>query len=83
MEKVDSLHLLQTMIDYFETGNQQTDAVAKAILESDIAYNEKWEAEIRRFRNSTAWTGIRSPEAEILTAALRFLLLSTEIPKST
>lgn len=82
MDQTYSLRLLQTLIDYFEAGNQQTDAVAKAILENDFEYKTKWEDEIKRFRNSTDWTGLRSPEAEILAAALRFLLQLLENPGS-
>ena len=70
MNKLESIQLLQTMIDFFETGNQQTDAVAKTILESDVEYKTKWEAKIKGFRNGTEWTGLRSPEAEYLAAAL-------------
>lgn len=73
MDRIDSLRLLQTMIDYFETGNQQTDAVAKAILASDLEFDAKWQTEIKRLRNSTDWTGLRAPEAEILAAALHLL----------
>jgi hypothetical protein len=36
MDRADLLHLLQAMIDYFEAGNQQTDAAAKDIIESDF-----------------------------------------------
>ena len=71
MDKIKSRHLLQTMIDFFEAGNQKTDAVAKAILESDFNFGAQWEAEIKRFRAGTDWTGLRSPEAEIVASALR------------
>ena len=49
MERNDSLRVLETLIDFFEAGNKQTDAVAKEILESDIEYKTKWAAEIERF----------------------------------
>ena len=35
MDSTTATHLLQVMIEYFEAGNQQTDAVAKSI----ISYN--------------------------------------------
>ena len=73
MDMNDSLHLLQTMIDFFEAGNQETDAAAKAIIESDFEYSANWEAEIKRFREGTDWTGLRAPEAEIVVATLRHL----------
>lgn len=74
MERNDSLRVLETLIDFFEAGNKQTDAVAKEILESDIEYKTKWAAEIERFKNSSGWTGLRSPEAELVAMALRSLL---------
>ena len=73
MDITDSLHLLQAMIDYFEAGNQETDAAAKDIIESDFEYSANWEAEIIRFREGTDWTGLRAPEAEIVVSALRHI----------
>ena len=70
MDRTDALHLLQTMIDYFEAGNQQTDAAAKDIIESDFEYLDSWQAEIRRRKAEGEWTGLRAPEAEIVVAAL-------------
>jgi hypothetical protein len=32
MDRTTAIHLLQVMIDYFEAGNQHTDAVAKSII---------------------------------------------------
>lgn len=70
MESRDALRLLQTMIDYFEAGNRETDAAAKAIIESDIEYGENWQRQIKGLRQGVAWTGLRSPEAELVAAAL-------------
>jgi len=81
MEKYDILGLLQTMIDFFESGNQQTDTVAKAIFESDTAYNTKWTAEIKRYQAGTEWTGLRAPEAELLAKALHFIRRLLEKPE--
>jgi len=78
MDPSAALHLLQTMIDFFEAGNTETDAAAKAIIESDFEYNDHWEAEINRFRTGTEWTGLRAPEAEIVATALRALLQMLE-----
>ncbi len=71
MDKTVALHLLQAMIDYFEAGNQQTDGVAKAIIESDFEYLDHWQAEIGRRKAEGEWTGIQAPEAEIVVGALR------------
>lgn len=71
MDRTDTLHFLQAMIDYFEAGNRQTDAVAKYIIESDFEYANKWQAEIKRCKAEGEWTGLRAPEAEIVVAALR------------
>lgn len=71
MERADALHLLQAMINYFEAGNQQTDGVAKAIIESDFEYLDNWQAEIRRFKTEGEWTGMRAPEADIVVMALQ------------
>jgi hypothetical protein len=68
MNRIEVQQALQTLISYFETGNQETDAAAKAIVASDA--DNRQEA-IERFRNSTEWTGIRAPEAEMLALALR------------
>lgn len=70
MDMTTAIHLLQVMIDYFEAGNQHTDAVAKSIIESDFEYLENWQAEIRRCKAEAEWTGLRAPEAEILASAL-------------
>ena len=70
MDSTTATHLLQVMIEYFEAGNQQTDAVAKSIIESDFEYLENWQAEIRRCKAEGEWTGLRAPEAEILASAL-------------
>ena len=59
---------LQTLIAYFETGTKESDAVAKAILATDLDY---WQQETEQFQKSTDWTGLRAPEAEILALALR------------
>lgn len=71
MEKIAALHLLQAMIDYFEAGNQETDAAAKAIIESDFESTPTWEAETDRLREGVDWTGLRGPEAELVARALR------------
>jgi hypothetical protein len=73
MEKTEALHLLQTMIDYFEAGNQETDAAAKAILESDFDRRDHWREEIDRLHHGMEWTGLRAPEAEIVGRVLRYL----------
>ena len=69
MDRTTAIHLLQVMIDYFEAGNQHTDAVAKSIIESDFEYLENWQV-IRRSKAEAEWNGLRAPEAEILASAL-------------
>lgn len=81
MDMSDALHLLQTMIDYFEAGNQETDAAAKAIIESDFEYSANWEAAINRLREGTDWTGVRAPEAEVVAAGLRMIQKNIVAPK--
>ncbi|HHO49038.1 MAG TPA: hypothetical protein ENN06_11405 [Desulfobacteraceae bacterium] len=73
MDRNTALQLLQTMIDYFETGTRETDQAAKAILEWDFQSPVDWPAAITRFRESIEWTGVRAPEAEMIAAALRFI----------
>jgi len=62
---------LITLIDYFEAGNSESDQVAKAILVADSTYDKYWHPEIKRFQKSCDWTGLRSPEAELLAGLLR------------
>jgi hypothetical protein len=57
---------LTTLIDFFETGNNESDAAAKAVLTSAGNYDEYWSPEIEKFQKSIDWTGLRGPEAEIL-----------------
>lgn len=71
MEKTEALHLLQSMIDYFEAGNQETDAAAKDILDSDIDYRDQWRQAGEELRQGTEWTGLRAPEAELVARGLR------------
>lgn len=70
MDEKGALHLLQTLIDYFEAGNQETDAAAKAIIASDFDYGDKWQGEIKELLAEADWTGLRAPEAEIVTMGL-------------
>jgi hypothetical protein len=73
MDKIAAHNLLQALIDYFETGNQETDPAAKAIIESDFENLADWRKEIKRLQISGEWSGLRAPEAEILASALRFI----------
>lgn len=61
---------LTALIEYFEAGNPDSDAAAKAVLAAD-GDQEYWRAEIEEFRQSVEWTGLRGPEAEILASRLR------------
>jgi hypothetical protein len=63
--------VLATLIDYFEAGNSESDAAAKAVLIADSNYDDYWQPEIERFRKSADWTGLRGPEAELLASRLR------------
>ena len=71
MDNRNAQSLLQTMIDYFETGSKESDRAAKAILEWDFENETVWQGEIRRLRESGEWTRVRAPEADIVAAALR------------
>ena len=62
---------LTTLIEYFEAGNRESDAAAKAVLAADGEYDEYWRPEIERFRQSVEWTGLQGPEAGLLVDRLR------------
>jgi hypothetical protein len=67
----DIQRALAALIDYFEAGNRESDAAAKAILAADGEFDEYWRPEIEGFQQSLEWTGLRGAEAEILAARLR------------
>lgn len=71
MEATEIERVLITLIEYFEGGNPESDAAAKAILTADSEYEEYWRADIEKFRRSAEWTGLRGPEAELLANGLR------------
>ena len=71
MDTEEILQTLTALIDYFEAGNTESDAAAKAVLTADSTFNEYWWPEIERFRKSSEWTGLRGPEAEMLAGRLR------------
>lgn len=71
MEKIDTHSVIDLLIEYFETGTKETDAVAKLILQSSSEYNTSWQDEIKRIQAGTEWTGLRSVEAEIITFSLK------------
>ncbi len=72
MTESDTLRrLLDTLATYLETGNAETDNVAKMVLAADVEYNEYWRPEVERFRRNGDWTGIRAPEAEMMALLLR------------
>jgi len=62
---------LNTLVEYFEAGNSESDASAKAILLADSRYDEYWHSEIDKLQKSYDWTGLRGPEAELLAGLLR------------
>ncbi len=73
MEQPEALHLLRSMIDYFEAGNRETAAAAKDIVACDFDYREHWRATIAELQRGVEWTGLRAPEAEIVARARRLL----------
>lgn len=73
MDRNTALQLLQTMIDYFETGTRETDQAAKALIDWDFQHLDAWRAAIKHLRESGEWTGVRAPEAELIAGALRFI----------
>lgn len=73
MDKPAARRLLQTLIDYFEAGNKESDQMAKTIIEWDSEYLSEWREEIKRLRETGDWTGLRAPEADIIAAALRVI----------
>ncbi|RJX33628.1 MAG: hypothetical protein C4531_05260 [Desulfurivibrio sp.] len=79
MEKISAEHVLELLIEYFEAGNKQTDAVAKDIIETDFEYNEIWQEELRRFmKGGGGWSRIRAPQAELLAGALQIVKVRLE-----
>lgn len=71
MDARETHQALTALIDYFEAGNSESDAAAKAILSADSSYDDYWQPKIERFRKSVDWTGLRGPEAELLANLLR------------
>jgi hypothetical protein len=71
MDNMEIQRVLATLIDYFEAGNRESDAAAKAVLAADSEYDQYWRMEIERFKRSVEWSGLRGPEAEILAIGLR------------
>ena len=71
MDTEEIERVLVTLIDYFEAGNPESDAAAKAVLVADGEYEEYWRPEIEKFQHSLEWTGLRGPEAELLADRLR------------
>lgn len=71
MDTREIQRVLATLIDYFEAGNRESDAAAKAVFAADSEFDGYWRAEIERFQQSVEWTGLRGPEAEILAVRLR------------
>ena len=63
--------VLTTLIDYFEAGNTESDAAAKAVLVANSGYDDYWLPEIEKFQKSVEWSGLRGPEAEMLVRGLR------------
>jgi hypothetical protein len=73
MDTTSARRLLQVMIEFFETGNQTTDSVAKLILESDFEDSDFWQQEVKKLKSETEWSGVRAAEADILVLALRHI----------
>ena len=80
MDQINSEELIELLIEYFETGNRETDTVAKMILQSSSEYTTYWQREISRIQTGIEWTGIRAVEADILINALRELIERTKEP---
>lgn len=73
MDKKFALRLVQTLIEYFETGTKETDRAAKNIIEWDVENRADLQAEMHRLQEAGDWTGLRAPEADIIAAALRLI----------
>lgn len=73
MDKTTALRMLQTLIDYFESGNSETDRAAKNIIEWDFEHLAERKKELNILCESGEWTGIRAPEADIIVSALHFI----------
>lgn len=78
MDRTKAFQLLQIMIDFFEAGNKQADAMAKEIIESDFDSLDQWRAAIKRLKDDGEWTGLRAPEADIVVEALRLIQEQTD-----
>lgn len=73
MDRIDAHRITELLIEFFETGNSETDSVAKYILHSAADYTTYWKDEIDRIQSGPDWTGIRVVEAEIICHTLRTL----------
>ncbi len=73
MDQIDTKRVIELLIEYFETGNKETDTVAKLILQSSPDYRTHWQEEVQRIQSGIDWTGIRAVEADILVSALQQL----------
>jgi hypothetical protein len=49
VEAREILLTLTTLIDFFETRNNESDVAAKAVLTADSNYDEYWSPEIEKF----------------------------------
>lgn len=73
MDKDSALRLIQTLIDYFGTGSKETDRAAKNIIAWDAENRADWQTEMQHLQETGEWSGLRAPEADIITAALRMM----------
>lgn len=71
MDNTTAYRLLETMITFFESGTKESDTSAKAIIEWDFDHLEYWQKEIKCLQDEGEWTGLRAPEAEMITGILR------------
>ena len=73
MEKKTAHLLLETLINYFEAGNMESDTAAKKIMNYDFDHQDVWHTAIKKLQESGQWTGLRAPEADILLEALQLI----------
>lgn len=73
MDDKSAFNLLQTLVEYFETGSNESDRAAKTIIEWDFELLADRQSEIQNLRDAGEWSGLRAPEADFIASGLRLI----------
>ncbi len=72
MNSSEKIRVMDAIIEFFESSNKESDQTAKSIIESDFENKEMYAHAVSELLKGADWTGLRTPEADILLAALTF-----------